>query len=41
MAKRRQVIEDFYEADVDRVATVPRAHAMDFGHAYMSIDKAV
>lgn len=39
-AERRQVIEDFYQAYVDRVAADPRGHAMDYVHAYMTIAKA-
>ena len=38
-AERRQVIEDFYQAYVDRVAADPRGHAMDYVHAYMTIAK--
>ena len=40
VAERRQVIEDFYQAYVDRVTTDPRGHAMDYVHAYMTIAKA-
>ena len=34
------MIEDFYQAYVNRVATDPRGHAMDYLHAYMTIAKA-
>ena len=40
VAERRQVIEDFYQAYVDRVTTDPRGQAMDYVHAYMTIAKA-
>ena len=40
VAERRQVIEDFYQAYVDRVTTDPRGHAMDYVHAQMTIAKA-
>jgi len=40
VAERLQVIEDFYQAYVDRVPTDPRGHAMDYVHAYMTIAKA-